>query len=59
MYDLAAALILSNSTFDYATCVSYSDGTGVTLTAVRMPLAFIAKTYADSGGGNTVTRRVI
>merc|ERR1719453_1247479 len=46
VYDEACGAVLANSTFGDATCVLYTDGTGVTLTSeVRVPLAVVASTY--------------
>ena len=53
-------MVLSNSTFDAASCAAYTDGTGVTLTSeVRMPLAFITQFYAGSAGDSSVHSHVM
>ena len=60
VYDNACAVVLSNSTFDAASCAAYTDGTGVTLTSeVRMPLAFITQFYAGSAGDSSVHSHVM
>ena len=60
VYDEACDAVLSNSTFEDATCALYADSTGVTLTSeVRVALAFIASTYADSSGDHSVHSHVM
>ena len=55
VYDEACDAVLSNATFEDATCALYTDGTGVTLTSeVRVPLAFIASVNTGSGGDHSV-----